>query len=487
MDFLLYAENTFPKYFLKNWIGKNKNTLIKISIWIKINVRYIYKGETMIKDILQRDKFVRQVVKLINTMEKRNRGYTFAIDGKWGCGKSFVLEMIEKEISIFEATEKELTKENNKYFLFHYNCWQYDYYDEPLVAITAALRDSITEYKEIIDSKYVAVNNCWDKMAKCLLNISNQIVKNKIGIDFKEATDEISKDRKDFDTYLSLKTTLNDTRTAIKELATIKPVVIIVDELDRCLPEYAIKVLERLHHIFYDIEKVIVIMAVDNNQLDNTVKRIFGKETDTDKYLKKFIDFKLYLDQGQYSNEFMEKFDFYFSKFNIEDREAFQEGIKTLFEHVKIREQEKIIRKADLIHSVATDKQYSKSVCLFELLYLILKLDIDGDYGVKWLVRYIWEGGGIPDDIVRKKEGYDIFVKEICDSNIFTVPDEWDREELVKLFSSSQFGLALWYLVFVEENYIREKNIRFRIRQFDDDNVEEVGFAKEFARIAKII
>ena len=114
-------------------------------------------------------------------------------------------------------------------------------------------------------------------------------------------------------------------------------------------------------------------------------------------------------------------------------------------------------------------------------------MDIDGDYGVKWLVRYIWEGGGIPDDIVRKKEGYDIFVKEICDSNIFTVPDEWDREELVKLFSSSQFGLALWYLVFVEENYIREKNIRFRIRQFDDDNVEEVGFAKEFARIAKII
>ncbi|WP_419028008.1 P-loop NTPase fold protein, partial [Phascolarctobacterium faecium] len=60
----------------------------------------------MIKDILQRDKFVRQVVKLINTMEKRNSGYTFAIDGKWGCGKSFVLEMIEKEISIFEATEK---------------------------------------------------------------------------------------------------------------------------------------------------------------------------------------------------------------------------------------------------------------------------------------------------------------------------------------------------------------------------------------------
>ena len=43
-------------------------------------------------------------------------------------------------------------------------------------------------------------------------------------------------------------------------------VVIIVDELDRCLPSYAIKVLERIHHIFNELENVVVIIAMEKSK-----------------------------------------------------------------------------------------------------------------------------------------------------------------------------------------------------------------------------
>lgn len=49
-----------------------------------------------------------------------------------------------------------------------------------------------------------------------------------------------------------------------------------MDELDRCLPAYTIKVLERLHHIFTDIDNVIVIIAMDKKQVEHVVGQIYG-------------------------------------------------------------------------------------------------------------------------------------------------------------------------------------------------------------------
>lgn len=442
----------------------------------------------MIKDILQREHFVEQVETIINAMSKRGRGYTFAIDGRWGCGKSFVLEMLEKKISIFETqTESIESTEHNKYFLFHYNCWEYDYYDEPLIAIVAALKDSIEKYQHLVDAKYCEVNDCFNKVVRGIANISNQVIKHKLGINIAEAKAAVIKDKNDFDTYLSLKKTIFNTRTAIQDLSEKKPIIIVVDELDRCLPEYAIKVLERLHHIFYDIEKVIVIMAVDNRQLDNTIKKIFGDETDTDKYLKKFIDFKLYLDQGVHSKEFYEKFDFYFSKFKIKDISEFQNGLSTLFKKIKIREQEKIIRKADLIHSICADKEYSETVCLFELFYLILKSETNSEDGVRWLVQYIWESTPIPDYIKNSEENYGTLVNDICKSNIHNHPDDWDAGKTVKFFNKNLYGLAFCYLTFTEEEYVTKHQYYFNVSQFDPNNKLESDFAKKFATIAKIL
>ena len=92
------------------------------------------------------------------------------------------------------------------------------------------------------------------------------------------------------------------------QIAKDQTVVIIVDELDRCLPTYAIKVLERIHHIINGLENVVVIIAMEKKQIENSLHQIYGEGMDVDQYLKKFISFsiwkyngKMYID-GENSN-----------------------------------------------------------------------------------------------------------------------------------------------------------------------------------------
>ena len=63
------------------------------------------------------------------------------LKGGWGVGKTFVIEEIEKKLEVIQSEETS----GDKYFVFHYNCWQHDYYEEPAVAIISAMFSSIRE------------------------------------------------------------------------------------------------------------------------------------------------------------------------------------------------------------------------------------------------------------------------------------------------------------------------------------------------------
>ena len=100
-------------------------------------------------DILNRDKFIETVVNIVENLAATDINATFAIDGGWGYGKTFVLERIEERL---EEIQSEKTN-SDKYIVFHYNCWEYDYYDEPLVAFASALQDMIIVKSSLFDEK----------------------------------------------------------------------------------------------------------------------------------------------------------------------------------------------------------------------------------------------------------------------------------------------------------------------------------------------
>lgn len=315
-------------------------------------------------DILDRKKIIDDIEQILVLLSEQKQGRVFALDGKWGYGKTYILERLEKELEVLQNEETQ----DDRFYVFHYNCWQYDYYEEPVVAIVSAMLDKYGGKSEK------------EKAQKVIKEIAGQIVKNKIGIDLVETHDNISKKEQfQFDEMFGFKTTLDYTRNKICELTKDKTVLLVVDELDRCMPEYAIKVLERLHHMFEGLDNVIVLLAIDSTQLEHSVKEIYGEQVDTERYLKKFISFRVKLDSGKIQNEILNKYGYYFYNF-VDLAECCPIVLKLIkLSGIDIRNIEKLIEKIDMIHSLCNGKNIKQpgEVLLFEFIWGLMKYKIN--------------------------------------------------------------------------------------------------------------
>ena len=173
---------------------------------------------------------------------------------------------------------------------------------------------------------------------------------------------------------MDFKQALLTLREEIEAIASERTVIFVVDELDRCIPEYQIKVLERLHHIFNNIDNMQVILAVDKTQLERTIQKMFGDKVDTQKYLAKFIKFEIELDEGKYSNQFEEIHGYYFNQFDGTDKETVVEFQENIFKGIEAREKIEIVEKCHLLHSLinkSEEKMDATYMCVEEFLTVI--------------------------------------------------------------------------------------------------------------------
>lgn len=219
-----------------------------------------------------------------------------------------------------------------------------------------------------------------------------RVMQSKIGIDLVTIAEDILNEHdknkdKTFDELYGFKRALEETRKGIREIAENKTVIITVDELDRCLPLYAIKILERLHHIFYEIENVIVIISIDKEQLEKSIKEIYGDIT-VDKYLRKFFSFELKLDNGE-AHSFVNKYATYTMMFDISEleKQEIEDFLKVIFFDMDMRTQEQIFRKAEIVHKlIKGDEERDASILLFEILYVTIALR-NRSKDMKWLIN----------------------------------------------------------------------------------------------------
>lgn len=279
-------------------------------------------------DLLDREEFVGNVIKIVNQLSDIKKGCCFAIEGGWGVGKTFVIEEIEERLKVLQSEETN----SDRYFVFHYNCWQHDYYEEPAVAIISAMLASIKEDEALLSKDIDNTIKAGYGLAKeKIKEIAGLYIENKIGINLISLADEIKDNRdemedaeNEFDVMFNFSQTIEKVRKKLQEIAEERTIVLFVDELDRCIPQYAIKVLERLHHIFYGLDNVVVIMAIDRKQLEHSVEEMFGvrkdeASIDIEKYLKKFIDFSVVLDNGVLNESYWGKYKEYIDKFQVSD------------------------------------------------------------------------------------------------------------------------------------------------------------------------
>lgn len=333
-------------------------------------------------DILQRDEFVKQLERMIENISENKVSTCFAINGKWGSGKTFVLDMLQERL---EEKQSEQTADN-KYFIIRYNSWKYDYYEEPVIALVVSIVRVIeNKIKLMPDSKTKSKGLGILKAAgEALLSVTNDVLKNKTGIDvqkgyeiFKKGNEEGKleyKRKHAYDIYFDLNKVMEELASVLESISEEYTIIFLVDELDRCIPEYAIKVLERLHHLTEGKSNIITVISMDKDQLKKSVEKIFGIDN-PDKYLEKFIHFEVKLDYGDVSEKITDKHADYIALFDYEKfpfDEPVEECLRAIFKNIDIRTQEQLVKKAMIAHKLLYNDKKDYSFMCMELLLAVM-------------------------------------------------------------------------------------------------------------------
>lgn len=252
------------------------------------------------EDKIGRQELVNKICGLVESL-KKDSNFCLSINGAWGSGKSFVLDMIEEELS-----------QHSEYIIVKYDAWENSFYPDPLIAMLSCVIEGLGNKLSKMRGYFKAAAECGKKKGKELVDklsdaggkigVVATVIKNiaEIVADFKNVT--VVNDTKDsqLETYKSYKMLLQEFAALLNKLTKKvfvakkqTKIIVLVDEIDRCLPNDQLKILERLHHLF-DVKNCAVIVAMNHSCIAKTVKTLYG--TDGNEYLRKFFDFVFKLD-----------------------------------------------------------------------------------------------------------------------------------------------------------------------------------------------
>jgi len=264
-----------------------------------------------------------------------DESFVLSLNSEFGSGKS----------TFFEMWSNRLNNSDPKVFnVISVNAWRSDFQGDPLLAIVSQFL-KLSTVKD--DANKEAIKSTAGKLGKFALSIGNDIVQKVTGIDaikagrHAESEDGIATSGEKngqffFQLYEEKNKLFNDLISQLKSLVAKSklPILIIVDELDRCRPTYAIDFLETIKH-FFDIKGLIFVLGVDKKQLASSAKALFGQNLRFDDYYRKFAHRNVKLQV--YSSPVVKKF---CKKLAIEylSQEAFErKGRHSYAEHDRYR------------------------------------------------------------------------------------------------------------------------------------------------------
>ena len=221
------------------------------------------------------------------------RGLTISLNADFGNGKTTFLKMFEH----FIKTEKQ------NYDIILINAWESDFYKEPVITILSELAIWIEQTKSqgVNKQKEPKIKKAISGIKSAIGSVFSQAVQHKTGVNIKEVKKAYSKQdsaspnqdalgENILEDFKQRKKAVQKVREAILEYIKVsqKKLLIIVDELDRTRPDYAVRFLEDIKH-FFDIENVVFLVAVNRTQMEVTVKCLYGQDLDFEGYYRKFF------------------------------------------------------------------------------------------------------------------------------------------------------------------------------------------------------
>lgn len=279
-------------------------------------------------DLLQRKRFADFLTQYIEHRAQRDStGLVVAIDAPWGAGKTFFIE----------RWVRDLKGANRAVVIF--DAWKNDAATDPPVAFMAELRVELSKFrgklpkgassKEKFDKiNREAVGHLRRAVVPTLAVLGKGLLKKSLSVGYeelaeavtgaveeKEALDKLSEAapeavengldkffEKSLEGHLARAQSVAAFRQSLSMLVSLLsetgvtkgPLFVFVDELDRCRPDYAIRLLEGIKHLF-NVPGVVFVASTNLEQLSKAVGAVYGANFSGFDYLKRFFDFEYQL------------------------------------------------------------------------------------------------------------------------------------------------------------------------------------------------
>tara|TARA_B110000238_G_scaffold190393_1_gene223497 strand:+ start:76 stop:1488 length:1413 start_codon:yes stop_codon:yes gene_type:complete len=304
---------------------------------------------------LDRQKYSSVLTNIINSYPY---GFVLALNNKWGTGKTTFVKMWEQDLK------------NTDFQTLYFNAWENDFENNPLTALMGELKtlttvDTEPSFKKTLKKASTLTKHIAPIIAKAIADryIDTEGVKEAI-VGVTNGLADVFEN--EVNEYEKKKKSISDFRKSLSEFIANtnkgKPLVFIIDELDRCRPNYAVSILEQIKH-FFSVPNIVFVLSIDKEQLGNAIKGVYGSDDiDAEEYLRRFIDLEYSIPEPEtglfykYLYDYFQFDEFFQSAERTKYRELqsdksnFLETCKLIFTNARIplRQQEKIFAHSRL-------------------------------------------------------------------------------------------------------------------------------------------
>ena len=242
-------------------------------------------------DMLGRKDHGKRLSDLLSAVEDP---VVIAIDGGWGSGKTVFLKLWVGE---------HIKRPGNKDQVIYFDAFLNDYLDDPLIALVSEIVANADKKRPAILDRLkraaVPISRIATRVALAAATSGISEVTNAAGdAAAKAAENELAKSAEAFwrkeDGRRAAMIEFRETLTEMARSLEGGKLIIVVDELDRCRPDYALALLETIKH-FFAVDNVHFVLGVNLEELQNTVRARYGMGTEAHNYLHKFIHLQMRL------------------------------------------------------------------------------------------------------------------------------------------------------------------------------------------------
>lgn len=245
-------------------------------------------------DVLDRKKVSRALSKLVDEIEDP---LVIALNGRWGAGKSYFLKRW-----VGAHRKQNGGAANTVYF----DAFAYDYMSDPLTSLVSVISSRIPQAdKRKLDRMKTAAYKIARPLARIGLSVATFGAKEALD-DLGDAVAEAAGKEVEnaaasfWKLEASRHASMVEFGEALQDLLQCSdadekaPLVVVIDELDRCRPDCALEVLEIIKH-FFSVAGVHFVLGVNLAALEKSVEARYGVGVDSEAYLRKFISLQLSL------------------------------------------------------------------------------------------------------------------------------------------------------------------------------------------------